>query len=138
MSDNTKDAAKAANEASDAAFASDVARILKSVSKNPAEVEFPRDPWGMTTELRRAGLRAAASVRGNEEKQRLYLATLQVLAAHVKARLKDDQAAFKARLERQAALARNERVYGRYNAAPAPAPAKEEAVPAKGTEKGSE
>ena len=57
------------------------------VSSNPALVEFPTDPWGMTAELRKAGLRAASSLRGSEEKQAIFLATLRVLAQHALARL---------------------------------------------------
>lgn len=60
------------------------------VSTNPALVEFPRDEWGFTTELRAAGLLAASSVNGNKEKQAIFNATLRVLAQHAAARLKPD------------------------------------------------
>lgn len=62
------------------------------VSGNVALVEFPRDEWGFTSELRAAGLRAASAVRGNAEKQALFVATLRVLAQHAAARLKSDAA----------------------------------------------
>lgn len=67
-----------------------VAPTETPVSTNPAMVEFPRDVWGMTTELRKAGLRAASAVRGNAEKHKLFLATLRVLAQHSAARLNSD------------------------------------------------
>lgn len=60
-------------------------------------VEFPRDTWGFTTELRKAGLKAASSVRGNADKQALFIATLRVLAQHATARVKGDAAAHVAR-----------------------------------------
>ena len=70
-----------------------------AVSTNPALVEFPRDEWGFTSDLRKAGLQAASSVRGNPEKQALFVATLRVLAQHAAARLKGDAAELKARGE---------------------------------------
>jgi hypothetical protein len=56
-------------------------------------VEFPRDEWGFTSELRAAGLRAASAVRGNDAKQALFVATLRVLAQHAAARFEGDAAA---------------------------------------------
>lgn len=63
------------------------------VNSNPALVEFPTDPWGFTSELRKAGLRSAARVKGDPEKQALFLATLRTLALHSQARVADDKAA---------------------------------------------
>lgn len=71
-----------------------------AVATNPALVEFPRDQWGMTSELRKAGLRAASSVRGNPEKQALLLQTLRVIAQHSQARLQSDADALIARGEK--------------------------------------
>ncbi|MGX9389616.1 hypothetical protein ACWX0O_01700 [Nitrobacteraceae bacterium UC4449_H16] len=75
----------------------------QTVSANPALVEFPRDLWGMTAELRKAGLRAAGSVRGNPEKQALFVATLRVLAQHSAARVRADADALIERGEKIAA-----------------------------------
>lgn len=65
---------------------------VNPVSANPAQVEWPTDQWGMTAELRKSGLRAAGSCRGNQEKLDLFLATLRVLAQHALARLESDRA----------------------------------------------
>ncbi len=71
-----------------------------AVSANPALVEFPRDVWGMTSELRKAGIRAAQSVRGNPEKQALLVATLRVIAQHSAARVNSDADAVAARVQK--------------------------------------
>ena len=63
------------------------------VSTNPALVEFPRDEWGFTSELRAAGLRAASAVNGNNDKQAVFMGTLRTLALHATARLEPDAAA---------------------------------------------
>lgn len=69
------------------------------VSTNPALVEFPRDEWGFTTALRKAGLQAASNVRGNAEKHSLFIATIKVLAQHAIARLEDDAVAVEQRIK---------------------------------------
>lgn len=71
-----------------------------AVSANPTKVEFPRDQWGMTTDLRKYGLLAAGRVRGDQAKLDLFLATLRLLAQHAMARLPVDQ---EARSSRRAA-----------------------------------
>jgi hypothetical protein len=123
MSKDTK-AVATAPDAPAVAEDTEFQRLLKQAAKNPATIEFPRDEWGMTTELRKAGLRGAASIRGNEAKLRVYLATLSILALHAKARLDDDKASNAARLAESAEFYKNERVYG----TPVPAPATEQAV----------
>jgi hypothetical protein len=67
--------------------------LTDTISANPALVEFPRDQWGMTSELRKAGIRAASAVRGNPEKQALLIATLRVIAQHAAARVGADASA---------------------------------------------
>jgi hypothetical protein len=57
----------------------------------------------MTAELRKAGLRAASSVRGNPEKQALLMATIRVIAQHSVARVDSDASALVARGEAIAA-----------------------------------
>ncbi len=100
----------------------------KTVSHNPAQVEFPSDPWGMTSALRKAGLQAAQSVRGNDEKHELFIATLRVLAQHAAARLPVDAQALKDRLAEIAE--REAREHQRTFSRGVPAPVKTEA-PAK-------
>lgn len=80
---------------------------MTTVSSNPALVEFPRDQWGFTTELRKYGLRVAGAIRGDEAKFQLFLETLTVLAKHAQARLEGDKAD---RLERVARLANSGRL----------------------------
>lgn len=60
------------------------------VSHNPAMVEFPSDVWGFTAALREAGLQTASRIIGNDEKHKLFMDTLRVLAAHAHARLDSD------------------------------------------------
>lgn len=91
------------------------------VHSNPALVEFPLDTWGMTSELRKAGIRAASSVRGNEEKHKLLLQTLRIIAQHSAARLKGDAAALAARGAKIEARATDPRQ--RINGAPTALPA---------------
>lgn len=119
---------KGADEAAPAAvdpFTVEMQRLLADVSTNTARVGFPLDRWGMTTALRKAGLQAASSIRGNAEKHRVFLGTLAILGAHAKARLEADAAAVQARVQDEVARDRNDRVFGR----PVPAPESEAAVP---------
>ena len=73
--------------------------VPAGVSANAAHVEFPRDVWGFTTELRKAGLQAAGRVRGDQSKQELLLQTLSIIAQHALARFPEDQAGNAARAE---------------------------------------
>ncbi|WP_085352839.1 hypothetical protein [Bradyrhizobium canariense] len=70
-----------------------------TVPANPAMVEFPRDEWGFTTELRKAGLQAASRIRGNDEKHKLFIDTIKIIAQHAIARLEGDAAALVAEIE---------------------------------------
>lgn len=103
-----------------------------AVPANPALVEFPRDPWGFTSELRKVGLRAASSIRGNDEKHKLFLDTIRVLAQHALARLEGDAEAVARRIEevakQDAAIFR--RQHWTAPAVPAEAPAQAEEKPA--------
>lgn len=70
-----------------------------TVSANPAQVEFPRDEWGFTTNLRKYGLQVAGAIRGDEQKLTLYIQTLGILAQHAQARIDGDKAERAIRLE---------------------------------------
>lgn len=72
----------------------DMRALAAKAAVNPALVEFPADPWGFTTELRKAGLKAASNVTGQKDKNVILLGTLMVLMGHVKNRYLLDQAAF--------------------------------------------
>lgn len=65
--------------------------LIKEAGPNPALLKFPADQWGFTSGIKREVLRAASSVRGNEEKQKLLLGTLAVLQAHIRARYAPDK-----------------------------------------------
>ena len=112
-----------------AAFQAQMNDLLSAVSTNPAQVRFPQDIWGMTTVLRKAGLQAAASIRGNDAKQRIFLGTLAVLAGHAKARHEDDKAALESTMQRAKELSEWEANRDRKVAQNVPAPATEAAIP---------
>lgn len=66
---------------------------IPKVPANPAKVEFPRDIWGATTELRKAGLKCAGKITHDEQKLTTYLQTLGILAQHAQARYAQNKAA---------------------------------------------
>lgn len=79
-----------------------------AVPANPALVEFPRDEYGTMSNLRKELLLAASTVRGNETKHKLFLATLGIAAQHAQARLAADKAAIQQEYDDE--VARIERV----------------------------
>lgn len=88
-----------------------------TVSANPTKVEFPRDQFQSTQEVRGAGLRAAGRVGMSKEKLDVLLATYKVLAAHAVARFEqagemhaETLAAAKARAAKDAELERKRKV----------------------------
>jgi hypothetical protein len=107
------------------AFKDEMKRLMAAVSHNPAQVEFPQDAWGMTSELRKVALRTAAAIRGDENKLQIFLGSLQIIAGHAKARMQADKDYIAERLAAAQVLAGKERVYGN----PVPATATEQAVP---------
>lgn len=64
---------------------------VPEVSTNPALLEFPTDKWGYTSNMRKELLRAASTIKGQPDKAALYLATLDLIRAHVVARFKVDR-----------------------------------------------
>jgi len=67
--------------------------LIAKTGPNPALLEFPTDTWGFTSGVRKEVLKAASSVRGQDDKHLLLIGTLQVLLAHIKARYEPDKAA---------------------------------------------
>lgn len=65
---------------------------------NPTFIDWPHDPFGFTSMLRKEGVRAIGRVSGNPEKAEIVLGTLQCLAQHLKARVPDQVAAIEKRL----------------------------------------
>ena len=76
-----------------------VVEASKTVSSNPALVEWPRDEWGTLANLRKELLLAASNIRGQNDKHELYLKTLTTAAQHALARFADDKAAVQRELE---------------------------------------
>jgi hypothetical protein len=64
--------------------------LLAKVGTNPATLEFPTDKWGFTSAVKKEILKAAGSVKGQDDKHDLLLATLVILVTHIKARKDKD------------------------------------------------
>ena len=80
--------------------------LMRDVSDNPANVKWPADRWGLTTEIRKAILNSGGRVCGNADKHDILLNTLAVAIAHVqKRRKKDVEYALSSRAGREAAQA---------------------------------
>lgn len=60
----------------------------QEVPSNPLAVEWPQDPAGITSMLRKEGTRAAGRVNGKKDKLALLIQTLDVLKDHAVARYK--------------------------------------------------
>jgi hypothetical protein len=72
---------------------------VTSVSANTALVEWPRDEWGSLSSLRKELLLAASNIRGQDDKQELFLNTLKTAALHAIARFSADKTALIAEVE---------------------------------------
>ena len=75
------------------------ARTISGEVSNPTLIDWPHDPHGFTTVLRKEGVRAIGRVNGNAEKAEIVIATLQCLAQHLKVRVPDQVAAIEKRLD---------------------------------------
>jgi hypothetical protein len=64
--------------------------LISKVTTNPATLEFPQDRWGFTSDIRKSVLRAASSVKGQDDKHELLISTLAVLITHIKLRKDSD------------------------------------------------
>lgn len=92
--------------------------LLANVSVNPALVEFPQDPWGFTRGLRAAILKAASSVKGQQDKQDVLYGTLAVGMKHIQNRLKLDKAGREADLATSEEAIQTAEKYARQYAKP--------------------
>lgn len=59
---------------------------------NPTQIEWPQDQYGITSELKKVGVRAIARVNGHPDKALVMDRVLKTLLAHLKARYPDQQA----------------------------------------------
>ena len=88
-----KKVTKEVKEAPKAAHKSSVTIPEKEIGTNSLQLPFPKDPHGLNAALRRGGIKAAASVKGDKAKLKALLETLEVIAGHAKAKyLKDFEA----------------------------------------------
>lgn len=65
-----------------------MAKEIKDVSSNPNAVEFERDKYGVTQQLKSVGLRTAGRVNGDKDKLITLCGVLDTLKAHAIARYK--------------------------------------------------
>lgn len=65
--------------------------LIKNVSDNPAAIRWPLDEWGFTAEMRKAFTKTVGRLSGNAQKEQLLLATITLMAAHLKARSDKDK-----------------------------------------------
>lgn len=81
-----------------------------TIPANPAAIVWPQDRYGLTTLLKKEGLRAAGRVKGDPSKLDEYLAVLRVLAGHAKARCEADREAAQKAQARSVAAAKRQRL----------------------------
>lgn len=54
---------------------------------NALDLQYPRDPYGFTTLLRKEGARAVGRLSGSDEKYDIFIETLKVLGKYAKDKL---------------------------------------------------
>lgn len=68
-----------------------VARTVSGKYVNPRDLEFPFDPHGFTSMLRKEGVRAVGRIKGDDAKLKVLLETLKVIGEHAKAKIVDQK-----------------------------------------------
>lgn len=63
-----------------------MAKDNNEVSANPTLVEWPSDPHGIASELKKALVKAAGRVNGQDDKMQVIMQTVRIGAGHLKAR----------------------------------------------------
>lgn len=76
-----------------------VLKAVPDVSPNPAQVDWPTDPWGLTKDLRDAITRLGSRIAGHVDKKELVNQTLVIALAHLEVKFEQDADALNARLE---------------------------------------
>ena len=64
-----------------------------SAYRNPALLQFPTDPYGITKDLKKAMLTIASRLKGDDEKMKTVKDTMAILVNHMLARQADEKAA---------------------------------------------
>lgn len=77
-----------------------IKEAVKKATANPVKMEFPQDKWGFTSQIKKEVLKAAGTVRGQQDKHDLLVATLAMLLQHIKLRLEPDRALQQERIKR--------------------------------------
>lgn len=67
-----------------APYEASVKLLEKEVGANPLQLPWPADPYGLNAALRSGGLKAATNVRGDKEKLKKLIATVDVIVKHAK------------------------------------------------------
>lgn len=60
--------------------------MARNVSDNIANIRYPTDIWGFTSELRKEFAKVTGKLHGHEAKTEILLATLAIMASHVNKR----------------------------------------------------
>lgn len=65
--------------------------FVSKAGTNPAQLEFPTDKWGFTSNIKKEVLKACATIKGQQDKTDLVTAVLAVLLKHVQLRQVEEQ-----------------------------------------------
>lgn len=79
----------------------DIKTWVAKAGTNPAELQFPTDRWGFTSGIKKEVLKAASTIRGQQDKTDLVISVLAVLIQHIKLRQSQDAALAAISLQRQ-------------------------------------
>lgn len=75
----------------------------RAVTSNGSLIRFPSDRFGVTKDIKKAGLHAASRIAGNAEKKELVLAVIDIMVEHINLKFAADVAYRKKLDERKAA-----------------------------------
>lgn len=64
--------------------------LVRNVSVNAAQIQYPSDIWGTTSALRKEFANITGKLNGHPARTEILLATLAVMAAHVQKRTQKD------------------------------------------------
>jgi hypothetical protein len=63
----------------------------KTVSANPALIDWPTDKWGYLSKMKKEFVLMASTINGQDDKHELVLATLKLMYQHVQVRFQKDK-----------------------------------------------
>lgn len=78
----------------------EIADYVSRATANPAELQFPTDRWGFTSDIKKTILKAGSTINGQDDKHDLVIGTLAVLIRHIQLRKAKDKASAQSRLAR--------------------------------------